>query len=44
MLEPGNKVYYDELSGYFDASPEFTSKNLKFADLVDDFKVDFLDL
>jgi len=39
-LEPGNKVYFDELEAYFNSQPQFTNRNLKFREhVVPQFKV-----
>jgi len=38
--EPGNKVYFDQLSQYFDSTPEFTSRKATWdSHIVPEFKV-----
>lgn len=39
-LEPGNKVYFEELDKYFSSQPQFKSQGLRFIDhIVPEFKV-----
>lgn len=40
MLEPGNKVYFDELTAYFKDSEPFLSKKKSFEYCMAEFQVD----
>lgn len=41
-MEPGNKVYFDELANYFNYMDEFTEKGKTFQDCITEFQVNFL--